>query len=80
MSEFQRSLPATVPAGFVRSTGIPNTSSSKPYFSTTAEALRRAIADPRCVGISAQRLFYGTVGNPATVVGRAGEDECFLRS
>lgn len=74
-----RTLPATLP-GFVRHTGIPNTSEFNPYFAKTAEAIARCQKDPRCVGLSAQRLFYGTLGTPTTVVGRVGEEGCFLKA
>jgi hypothetical protein len=73
-----RALPAEIPKGFVRSTGIPNTSSSKSYFAETTEAVARCVADPRCIGVSAQRLFYGKGGAP-TIVGRPGESESFIR-
>jgi hypothetical protein len=75
-----RTLPAETPSGFVRSTGIPNTTSSKPYFATVTEAVTRCVADPKCVGISNQRMFYGPVGNPAIVPGRLGESGSILRS
>lgn len=74
-----RGLPLP-PPGFQQCTGIPNTVVTKSYFATTAEALARCVADPHCVGMSAQRLFYGAVGTPATVVGRPGEDACLLRT
>jgi hypothetical protein len=75
-----RTLPTETPSGFVRSTGIPNTASSKPYFAAVSEAVARCVADPKCVGVSGQRLFYGTPGFPTTVPGRAGEKSCFIRS
>ena len=74
----ERALPSEL-AGFTRYTGIPNTSDSKSYFASAAEAAKRCQKDPRCVGLSAQRLFYGTLGTPATVAGRTGEEACFLR-
>jgi hypothetical protein len=74
-----RTLPSKEPKGFVRSTGIPNTSSSTSYFAATADAVARCDRDAKCIGVSAQRMFYGTVGTPAMVAGRAGETESFVR-
>ncbi len=76
----ERVLPAKAPTGFVRCAGIPNTTQFKSYFAEVAEAVARCVGDPRCVGVSAQRLFYGPVGTPATVKGRAGEEACFMRT
>lgn len=78
----ERSLPQQVPVGFTLSRqGVPNVTTSKPYFSTAAEAVNRCVGDPNCVGVSAQRLFYkGTYGSSLTLVpGRPGEDACFVR-
>ncbi len=72
-------LPVKAPPGFSRMTGVPNTPHSKSFFSDAATAVARATGDPLCVGISAQRLFYGPVGHPRIVPGRVGEDACFIR-
>lgn len=74
-----RVLPTQAPPGFTKITGVPNTTESKPFFADVSAAVSRCAGDPRCVGVSAQRLFYGTVGMPATIVGRSGEDESFVR-
>lgn len=71
---------AELPTGFVRSTGVPNTTISKAYFASATESVARCAADPKCVGVSGQRMFYGSVGNPAIVQGRPGEGGSFLRS
>ncbi len=78
--QLERVLPAKAPTEFVRCAGIPNTTQSKPYFAEVAEAVARCVGDPSCVGVSAQRLFYGPVGVPATVKGRGGEEVCFMRT
>ncbi len=75
----ERALPKEIPTGFVAKSGVPN-ASSKPYFSTTAEAVSRCLKDPRCVGLSSQRLFFGELGTPTTVPGRSGETGCILRN
>ena len=74
-----RILPAQTPPGFVKITGVPNTAESKPFFADVSVAVSRCAGDPRCVGVSAQRLFYGAVGTPATTVGRSGENESLVR-
>ncbi len=76
----ERLLPSQAPPGFSVRTGIPNTSNTKPYFAETKEAIERCVGDPRCVGVSAQRMFYGPVGTPATIGGRKGEETCFMRN
>lgn len=75
-----RTLPNIIPMGFVRYAGIPNTSESKSYFASVAEAIKRCQKDTRCVGLSNQRLFYGTLGFPTIVPGRLDENECFMRA
>ena len=65
----ERSLPKHHP-GFTLVTGIPNTA-SKSYFASSAEAWRRCVGDPKCVGMSAQRLFYGDC--TSIIPGRPGE-------
>ncbi len=75
----ERGLPQEA-VGFKRHTGIPNTSTFKSYFATAAEALERCRRDPRCVGISANRTFYGPMGHPALVPGPAGEGECLTKA
>ena len=75
-----RGLPAKIPVGFVKVTGIPNTSQSKSYFADGATAVARCAADPLCMGVSGQRLFYGDVGTPAIVRGRSGEEVSYIRA
>lgn len=65
---FPRGLPNQA-TGFVPCKGIPNTPTSKPYFASIAEAIERCRKDPNCVGISDERLFYGTLGTPAFLTG-----------
>jgi hypothetical protein len=74
-----RGLPSSDVAGFKRYTGIPNTSTFKSYFASAAEALERCRRDPRCVGISATRMFYGPVSHPTLVPGPVGETESLTK-
>lgn len=61
---FPRGLPSQA-MGFVLCKGIPNTPTSKPYFASTSEALERCRKDPKCIGLTDERLFYGTPGTPS---------------
>jgi hypothetical protein len=82
-----RALPTGLIPGFARVAGVPNTSNTKSYFASAADAISRCAADPNCVGVSAQRMFFredvgssgGGASRIAIIKGRQGEDAAYVK-
>ena len=78
-----RTLPTGLIAGFARVAGVPNTPNTKSYFASAVDAIQRCREDQRCIGVSAQRMFYrsdvGSAGRVDIVPGRPGEDAAYMK-
>jgi hypothetical protein len=76
---FERTLVAPEEiSGFVKQSGVPNTSQVTPYFAAFETALKRCEKDPNCKGLSAFRMFYGTV-KKGSGISLQGEDWSFVK-
>ncbi len=88
-----RIQPTGLIPGFARVAGVPNTSNTKSYFASAADAISRCAGDPNCLGVSAQRMFFkedvGSGGRSGDsgggnsrigiVKGRQGEDAAYVK-
>jgi hypothetical protein len=61
-------------------TGVPMGAEGRPYFGDPQEAIRRCRENPACVGVSAQRLFYGSKDACRShAPGRSGETHIYVK-